>query len=127
LTCNEPLGELLVAVEDAARGEAHCSPRVAAALLHRVRMLGQTAPVVPQAEAVANRLTSRELQIVALIAQGLSNKEIATRLMIELPTVKNHVHNILSKLGVKQRADAVRRVWSARAVAVGTLALLVSI
>ena len=52
-------------------------------------------------------LTARQLEILALIDRGLSNKEIARRLRIELPTVKNHVHNILDKLGVGRRADAI--------------------
>jgi two-component system nitrate/nitrite response regulator NarL len=105
VTCDEPLSELLGAIESAARGEARCSPRVTAVLLRRLRALAPAAP------AAAVRLTSRELEVVALIAQGLSNKEIATRLRIEVPTVKNHVHNILGKLGVRHRAEAARRVW----------------
>ena len=44
-------------------------------------------------------LTTREREILELIDEGLSNKQIAQRLRIELPTVKNHVHNILAKLG----------------------------
>ena len=60
------------------------------------------------------RLTLREREIVGLIARGLSNKEIARRLGIEVTTVKNHVHNILDKLGVARRADAVATLWSSR-------------
>ena len=52
-------------------------------------------------------MTVRELEIVELLEEGLSNKEIAARLSIELATVKNHVHNILDKLDVRSRADAV--------------------
>ena len=93
------------------RGEAACSPRVAAALLRRVadrgararRLDGEFAP-----------LTSRERQIVALIDEGLSNKEIAARLCIELSTVKNHVHNLLEKLGARGRGEAAARVRMAR-------------
>ena len=55
-------------------------------------------------------LTVRERQVVQLIAEGLSNKEIATRLGIEVATVKNHVHNILEKLDVNRRSDAVARL-----------------
>jgi DNA-binding CsgD family transcriptional regulator len=54
-------------------------------------------------------LTQREFQILELIERGLSNKEIAATLTIELATVKNHVHNILAKLGVRRRMDAVIR------------------
>jgi DNA-binding NarL/FixJ family response regulator len=55
----------------------------------------------------------REREIVELIEQGLTNREIATRLCIELSTVKNHVHNILEKLGVARRAQAAALVGSA--------------
>ena len=52
----------------------------------------------------------RERQVVDLIGEGLSNKEIATELGIEVATVKNHVHNILEKLDVNRRSDAVARL-----------------
>jgi ATP/maltotriose-dependent transcriptional regulator MalT len=55
-------------------------------------------------------LTARERQIVQLIAQGLSNKEIGSQLFIEVATVKNHVHNILEKLQVTRRGEAVARL-----------------
>lgn len=51
-------------------------------------------------------MTSREQDIIALIDKGLSNKEIARQLKISLPTVKNHVHNILEKLQVRRRGAA---------------------
>jgi two-component system nitrate/nitrite response regulator NarL len=51
-------------------------------------------------------LTTREREILELIDEGFSNKQIAQRLRIELPTVKNHVHHILVKLGVNRRAEA---------------------
>jgi DNA-binding NarL/FixJ family response regulator len=62
-------------------------------------------------------LTERERQVAALIERGLSNKEIAVALGIEVPTVKNHVHHILEKLRVRRRAEAAalvrgRRRWS---------------
>ena len=87
-------------------GEFNCSPRVAALLMRRVRLLSQG--IVrddPQ-----DRLTARERGIVSHIAEGLSNKEIAARLGIELSTVKNHVHHILEKLQVTRRSQAVARV-----------------
>jgi two-component system, NarL family, nitrate/nitrite response regulator NarL len=52
-------------------------------------------------------LTRRELEVLGLLEEGLSNKQIARRLGIELSTVKNHVHNVLAKLGVARRAEAV--------------------
>jgi DNA-binding NarL/FixJ family response regulator len=86
-------------------GETMCSPRVAAALLRRVADGGRERPLSEFAP-----LTSRERQVVALIDEGLSNKEIAARLCIELSTVKNHVHNLLDKLGARGRAEAAARV-----------------
>jgi DNA-binding NarL/FixJ family response regulator len=55
-------------------------------------------------------LTSREREILDLIDEGLSNKQIAQQLRIELSTVKNHVHNILGKLGVQRRGEAAALV-----------------
>jgi DNA-binding NarL/FixJ family response regulator len=52
-------------------------------------------------------LTARELEVFRLLQEGLSNKQIASRLHIELPTVKHHVHHILEKLNVARRSEAV--------------------
>jgi DNA-binding NarL/FixJ family response regulator len=57
---------------------------------------------------IGERLTSREREIVTLLGQDLSNQEIASRLGIEVATIKNHVHNLLEKLQVHRRSD-VRR------------------
>ena len=99
----EATGEQLIgAILGVGRGEFSCSPRIAALLLRRVRALSQgVAPDVPHA-----RLTPRERAIGALVADGLSNKEIAVGLGIELCTVKNHVHHILEKLHVSRRTQA---------------------
>jgi two-component system nitrate/nitrite response regulator NarL len=104
---DQPLADLVAAIRSVARGEVFCSPSIAAALLHRVAAVA----AVRQTSAAA-RLTARELEIVELIDAGLTNREIARRLCIELATVKNHVHNILEKLGVTDRAEAVARVRS---------------
>ncbi|WP_056761208.1 response regulator transcription factor [Terrabacter sp. Root181] len=53
-----------------------------------------------------SRLTSRELEVAALLQEGLSNKQIANRLTIQMATVKNHVHSILAKLDAPTRTDA---------------------
>ena len=100
------LDDLVAAIESAARGELLCSPRVAGVLLRWVARWSRTGVEPPARSA----LTSREAEIVRLIEQGLSNKEIATRLGIEVATVKNHVHNLLEKLRVHHRMEAAARL-----------------
>lgn len=110
VTREASLADLVEAVEGAARGDLVCSARVAGALARAVTMLAaQRTP--PRADAV---LTVREREIAHLLADGLSNKEIAGRLHIELPTVKNHVHRILAKLHVRRRGEAAARLLEAR-------------
>ena len=92
--------ELMQAVETTAGGGTVCSPKLAAVLLRRVA--GDAGDHRP----VAGTLTAREREIAELIEQGCSNKEIAERLEIGLPTVKNHVHNILTKLKAARRGQA---------------------
>ena len=101
VTREQSLDELVAAIESVAHGEMLCSPHLAATLLRRVAALAGG----PGAER-RDRLTRRELEIVGLIDDGLSNRAIAQRLSIEIPTVKNHVHNILEKLQVPTRAAA---------------------
>lgn len=103
VTREDPLDRLVEVVRAAAQGEAVCSPRVAAALLQRVATLAARRP----ASGRVALLTPREREVSDLLATGLSNKEIGGQLQIELPTVKNHVHNILGKLQVRRRAEAV--------------------
>ena len=104
------LDELVSTVQAVARGELSCSPRTAGMLLRRVRALA--ADRDQSASDGDVRLTRRELDILELLEEGLANKEIAARLCIELPTVKNHVHHILEKLDVSRRAEAV--AWARR-------------
>lgn len=100
------IADLVAAIESADRGEAVCSPRAAAALLDHVASLAADAAEPDGA------LTARELEILTLIDEGLSNREIAGRLFISVPTVKSHVHNILRKLGASRRGQAAARVRS---------------
>jgi two-component system, NarL family, nitrate/nitrite response regulator NarL len=92
--------DLLATLRRTVRGEVVCSPKIAAGLLRRVAELSPCPSVHEQ------RLTGREREILKLIDEGLSNREIAGRLWIETSTVKNHVHNILAKLEVGRRAEA---------------------
>ena len=101
------LDELADAAHRAVRDEPLASPHVIATLMRRVAVLSQNSPPGTVAE-----LTSRELEVVELIEQGLSNKEIAAQLSIAVTTVKNHVHSILEKLKVHRRGEAARLVRS---------------
>jgi len=97
------LSDALEAIRAAARGEVRCSPRIAGFLFRHIATLSSERP---RPDSIAG-LTARESQILRLLQQGLSNKMISRTLGIELPTVKNHVHSILGKLGVHRRAEAV--------------------
>jgi two-component system nitrate/nitrite response regulator NarL len=92
--------DLISAIRHAARGEALCTPVIAGGLMRRLAAGAHD-------KSLAAHLTARELEIAEHIALGMSNRVIANRLGIELCTVKNHVHNILEKLGVGRRADVV--------------------
>ncbi len=87
--------EVIKAIRAAAQGEVHLSPQAAARLVRDVR-----APENPQT------LTTRETEVLKLMAQGKSNKEIAQALKIGEKTVHSHVSNILSKLNVPSRTQA---------------------
>jgi two-component system, NarL family, nitrate/nitrite response regulator NarL len=97
------VSDLVKAIVAAACDELVCTPLTAGALLRHARMRA------PESRG-ADSLSPREVQIAQLVEQGLMNKEIASRLGIELATVKNHVHRILEKLGVHRRADAAARI-----------------
>lgn len=102
------LGDLLDNVRAVASGEAICSRKVAGLLFSR---LAQAAREREQRRVLElPRVTPREREIIALIDVGLSNKEIAVRLGIEVQTVKNHVHNILEKLHVDGRRELRRYI-----------------
>ena len=102
--------ELVAAVHHARRGELLCSPRMMATIF---RHLGS--PRNRSATSESDELTLREREVVALIDSGMSNKEIASRLNIEVATVKNHVHRILEKLAVRRRGEAAARMRRVRA------------
>lgn len=99
--CEQTLAELVQTTRRAAAGEAVCPTSVAAALF---TSFGGAGP--PLTAGPIEALTAREREIAMLLMDGLSNKEIATELVIEPTTVKNHVHQILAKLGVRRRGQA---------------------
>jgi DNA-binding NarL/FixJ family response regulator len=106
VTAEQSLPDLVAAVEAAAAGELECPPHLAAALVRRVTALAAGGA----RETNGNGLTPRQRQIASLIADGLSNKQIARILSIERATVKNHVHTILIKLGITRRDQVAARL-----------------
>ena len=103
------LADLLATLSRVGRGESVVSPRIATTLIKHVRELADA-----HAADSSQALTQRELEILVLIDRGLSNKEIAGALSIEVSTVKNHVHHILGKLDVSRRTEAPGKLWPAR-------------
>jgi two-component system nitrate/nitrite response regulator NarL len=96
--------DLVTAISSAVRGEVTCSPRAAAVVFKRIASSASRSSV-----ETPILLTTRERGILDLIERGLSNKEIAARLNIQVATVKNHVHNLLEKLHVSTRNEAAAR------------------
>lgn len=93
------------------RGDGRPAPLVLVArVAARIEELAARSPPTPSAAADL-RLSERELEVLALLARGLGNKEIARRLDIRTATVKNHVHAILAEMGVKGRREAVRKSY----------------
>jgi two-component system nitrate/nitrite response regulator NarL len=115
LTEDVSLSEVVETCGGLANGGAGCCSAVAQVLLRRVASVGARDAL----DGPTRALTYREREIVALIDRGLSNKEIARDLQIELATVKNHVHNILRKLDVHRRGEAAARLRGAVSVAAG--------
>jgi two-component system nitrate/nitrite response regulator NarL len=87
------------------QGRAHCSPEITACLFARLADLGAASGSLPQP---ASSLTARELEVLRYVAMDYSNQEIAATLVIEMCTVKHHVHSILDKLKLRHRDEAAR-------------------
>jgi two-component system, NarL family, nitrate/nitrite response regulator NarL len=94
------LGDMVAAIENVVRGELVCSPKVAASLYQSIGLSRST----------DTSLTTRELQVAELMNRGLPTKEIAWRLGVQPCTAKNHVRNILHKLQVHGRGQAVAKL-----------------
>ena len=97
------LTDLMLTLRSVVRGESPCSPAVAAGLLRRLATLAGNG----DGHEATMQLTAREREVLSLLGAGLSNKQIAQRLCIELPTVKNHVHHVFEKLRVHRRTEAI--------------------
>jgi DNA-binding NarL/FixJ family response regulator len=100
LTKDVPPAELIEAVLAVARGEPRIAPAMASRMLADMGR-GEAPPEDPLAS-----LSDREREVLALLAEGLRNREIAERLVISEPTVKTHVRHVLEKLRIRNRAEA---------------------
>ena len=101
--------QLVEAIRATARGESILEPSVAAKVIAEFSRVSSMVPS-RQMEQLVEPLSDRELEILALIVKGASNKEIANQLYIAEGTVKNHITHILGKLGVRDRTQAVLKV-----------------
>lgn len=104
------LHEFLLMVESVNRGEMPASAALAGAMFARLRQLAANRELLATLESTD--LTARQFEIIRLLGRGLSNREIALRLAVSFHTVKNHVGNVLHKLDVSTRAEAVALVRS---------------
>ncbi|MGN6090396.1 MAG: helix-turn-helix domain-containing protein, partial [Actinomycetales bacterium] len=98
---------IAAALQSVAAGEAHLDPSVQARLLETLDRPTRPAP----ADVAA--LTPRETEVLALIGQGLSNLEIAQRLVVSEATVKTHINRLFAKTGARDRAQAVAVAYRA--------------
>jgi DNA-binding NarL/FixJ family response regulator len=99
--------KLFEAIRAADRGEYFLQPSITAKVMAEFSRLSRLAPM--PVESMADPLSPRELEILRMVATGASNREIAESLIIAEGTVKNHLTNILSKLNVRDRMQAVLR------------------
>ena len=98
-------GDFVAALRVVAAGDALLAPAVTRRLLDRYA--DRLPPVDRCAPCRPGELTEREVEVLKLVAGGLSNREIAERLVLAEPTVKTHVSHVLDKLGLRDRAQAV--------------------
>jgi DNA-binding NarL/FixJ family response regulator len=102
------IDELKTAIATVSQGDSFCSPRIVRSVFAQMSRMAKETHWRSRAETA--NLTAREMEVLKLVSQQFSNKQIAKRLSLSLYTVKNHVHNILEKLHVETRAGAVEHV-----------------
>ena len=105
--------QLLDAVRSAGRGHALLAPEVTRRVIGRMAGESALAPVDREEPAALSRLTTREREVLVLLGRGLSNSEIAERLVLGEATVKTHVSNVLAKLHLRDRVQAVIYAYEA--------------
>ncbi|MFF6874764.1 MULTISPECIES: response regulator transcription factor [Streptomyces] len=111
--------QLADGVRVVASGEALLAPSVTRRLITEFSKLSEKPHLMPSAQAAYGDLTDRETEVLVLIAQGLSNSEIAQRLVVAESTIKTHVSRILVKLGLRDRTQAAVFAYEARLVTPG--------
>jgi DNA-binding NarL/FixJ family response regulator len=112
-----PTAEVVSAVRAVADGDAVLSPAVTRQLLDQVGRRLPAAIDVGQAPDALAQLTEREREVLRMLAAGLSNAEIADALVVSEATVKTHVSNLLGKLGLRDRVQAVIYAYETRLIA----------
>lgn len=103
---DDSLEDLIDIVRATQEGKVFVSPQIAAAMMKRLTDLAQMFAGVENNLSDTTALTTREMEVLELISKGFTNQQIAQNLVIEVGTVKNHVHNILEKLNVRSRGEA---------------------
>jgi DNA-binding NarL/FixJ family response regulator len=114
-----PAARLAEAVRTVGEGDALLAPQITRRLVERFARPGVDDVVAPEG---LGDLTERELEVLRMVARGLSNAEIADALVVSLPTVKTHVGRILMKLGLRDRVQAVVLAYEAGVVRPGEAA-----
>ena len=107
LTKDATSEEIATAIARVAAGEAMLDPAVQARVLDRLHDTADPSPATTGPATAVEGLTARETEVLALIACGMSNTEIAERLVVSEATVKTHVNRLFAKTGVRDRAQAV--------------------
>ena len=103
---DDSLDDLIKNVRAAADDKGIVSPKIAAAMMERLSDLAQMFSDVENSVTDEAELTPREMEVLQLLGEDLTNQQIAEQLVIEVGTVKNHVHSILEKLNVSSRGEA---------------------
>jgi DNA-binding NarL/FixJ family response regulator len=103
---DDSVDDLLETIRTVYEGKALVSPRIASAMMDRISELAQLFSSIERGVTETAGLTSRELDVLTLLGKNMTNQEIADHLVIEVGTVKNHVHSILNKLNVSSRDEA---------------------